>query len=41
MLRNINFFNIKAGANEEEMLSLISNDLATYAKAFGCLERKT
>jgi hypothetical protein len=41
MLRNIHFFNIKSGADEARMLSLMDHELAEYAKTFGCLERKT
>ena len=41
MLRNIHFFNIKAGTDEKRMLHLLDNEVAEYAKTFGCLERKT
>ena len=41
MLRNIHFFNIKSGVNEERILHLLDNEIAEYAKAFGCIERKT
>ena len=41
MLRNIHFFNIKPGADEARILSLVDHELVEYATAFGCLERKT
>lgn len=41
MLRNINFINIKPGADEERMLYLLNHEYAEYAKTFGCIERKT
>lgn len=41
MLRNIHFINIKPGASEKRMLYLMDNELADYAKTFGCIERKT
>ena len=41
MLRNIHFFNIKPGADEERVLHLLDNEIAEYARTFGCIERKT
>ena len=41
MLRNIHFFNIKPGADEERILYLVDHELAELAKKFGCIERKT
>jgi hypothetical protein len=41
VLRNIHFINIKPGASEKRMLYLMDNELADYAKTFGCIERKT
>ena len=41
MLRNIHFFNIKPGADEKRILHLLDNEIAEYARTFGCLERKT
>ena len=41
MLRNIHFTNIKPGADEARILSLVNHELVEYAKTFGCLERKT
>ena len=41
MLRNIHFFNIKPGADEERILSLVDHELVAFAKTHGCIERKT
>jgi len=41
MLRNIHFFNIKPGVDEERILYLFDHLVAEHAKTFGCIERKT
>ncbi len=41
MLRNIHFFNIKPGADEQRMLHIMDHEFAEYTKTFGCIERKT
>lgn len=41
MLRNIHFFNIKSEADEKRILHLWDNEIAEYAKTFGCIERRT
>ena len=41
MLRNIHFFNIKPGADEERILYLLDHELVALAKTYGCIERKT
>jgi hypothetical protein len=41
MLRVIHFLNIRAGADEQRTLRLLNDELADYARGYGCIERKT
>ena len=41
MLRNIHLFNLKPGIDAAKTLAVIDGELADYARALGCIERKT
>ena len=41
MMRNIHFFNLKDGADEESALHFINVTLKEHAMAHGCIERRT
>src|SRR4029079_1736684 len=41
MLRNIHFFNLKPGVDEDTAIAALDRDVAEYTQSLGCIERKT